>query len=116
MTEDKPKPPPRMTNESLKKFVLGFCDGRIFTNLHIRNLDSRLLRLVFLPFALADATHVDPDKLGLVWEWKSEATPRAINGYPTFISARLMHEEDWKIAEKAIRKEMKRRENIEIGD
>ena len=35
------------------------------------------------------------DQLGVVWEWNSEALPRSINGYPIFMSCRIMNKEDW---------------------
>ncbi len=35
------------------------------------------------------------DQIGVVWEWYSESLPRSINGYPIFMSCRIMHKEDW---------------------
>jgi len=35
------------------------------------------------------------DQIGVVWEWNSESLPRSINGYPIFMSCRIMHKEDW---------------------
>lgn len=108
------KEPPRMSDGDLKKFVLGFCDGHVFTDRHLRKLDPKILRLVFMPFALADLPDIDPEKLGLVWEWRDKATPRAINGYPTFLSVRMMHVDDWERARAAIKKELEHRENLKV--
>jgi hypothetical protein len=47
--------------------------------------------------------------LGVVYEQVSKAGPRGINGYPIFMSLRLMHREDWKLAFNAYRKEVERR-------
>lgn len=35
------------------------------------------------------------DQLGIVWEWNDKALPRSINGYPIFMSCRIMNKEDW---------------------
>jgi hypothetical protein len=53
-------------------------------------------------------------QIGVLWEWMSKAGPRAINGYPTFFSVRLLHRDDWERARKAIIREQKRREDIEV--
>ena len=49
--------------------------------------------------------------LGVVYERLSQAGPRAINGYPMFMSLRLLHREDWKLAYDAYRKEVERRKS-----
>lgn len=56
--------------------------------------------------------------LGVVYEDMSAAGPRAINGYPMFMSLRLMHREDWKLAFDAYKKEVARRTSDEnlFGD
>jgi hypothetical protein len=35
------------------------------------------------------------DSIGVIWEWNSKSSPRSINGYPIFMSCRIMHKEDW---------------------
>ena len=52
--------------------------------------------------------------LGGVWEYMDKALPRGINGLPCFMSVRLMHIDDWNRANKAIKKEMDRRETLEV--
>jgi hypothetical protein len=52
--------------------------------------------------------------LGILWEWMHKAGPRSVNGYPIFFSLRIMHREDWNRALKAIIREEKRRESIEL--
>lgn len=101
---------PRMSDEDLRRFVLGYCDGQIFTNRQIKK--PRDVLAVFLPLVLWK----DPslDGIGLLWEWLSQAGPRSVNGYPQFMSVRLMREEDWERASAAIERELKRREAIEV--
>lgn len=53
-------------------------------------------------------------QIGVLWEWMSKAGPRAINGYPIFMSMRVMHRDDWSRAVGAIQREEKRREDIEV--
>lgn len=53
-------------------------------------------------------------QVGVIWEWMSEAKSRSVNGYPTFMSARFIHLEDWARARPAIEREQNRRQNIEV--
>jgi len=103
------RPYHRLSDDDLKEFVLGFCDGKIFTNRHVRQAET--VPLVFMPIALSNEDFTD---IALVWEWLDAAGPRSINGYPTFISCRLMHEDDWERAWKAIKIERKRRDEIVV--
>jgi hypothetical protein len=52
--------------------------------------------------------------LGGVWEYMDKALPRGINGLPCFMSVRVMHIDDWNRANKAIKREMDRRESLEV--
>jgi hypothetical protein len=101
---------PRMSDEELKQFVLGWCDGRIYTNRHINS--ARVVPLVFMPLSFWKKP--DLTDVGLVWEWLSAAGPRAINGHPTFMSCRLMHADDWERARVAVERELKRREEVVV--
>jgi hypothetical protein len=103
-------PPSRMSDKELKQFVLGCCDGKVYTNRHINSPD--VVPLVFM--SLAFWNKPDFEDVGLIWEWLSEAGPRAVNGHPTFMSCRLMHAADWERARVAIERELKRREEIEV--
>lgn len=49
--------------------------------------------------------------LGVIYEQMSAAGPRAVNGYPIFMSLRFMHREDWKLAFDAYEKEVARRKS-----
>lgn len=49
--------------------------------------------------------------LGVIYEHMSAAGPRGINGYPMFMSLRLMHRDDWKLAFDAYEKEVARRKS-----
>ncbi len=104
---------PRMPRKDLAKFVMDFCDDKVFTSAHVRDSQAEnLLHLIFMPLALGALQGLyehEVKNIGLIWEYMSQAGYRAINGYPTFLSCRLMHKDDWDTARKAIQREMKRR-------
>lgn len=52
--------------------------------------------------------------LGVIYEYIREAGPRGINGLPCFFSFRMLNQEDWARAHKAIMRELQRRESLEI--
>lgn len=106
---------PDMPKEDLKAFVLGACDGTIFTSAEVRKPDCP--SLVFLPLAFgmfegwSDASR---QRVGILWEYLHKALPRGINGYPCFGSCRMMNVDDWKRAHKAIVNEMHRRKTLDM--
>jgi hypothetical protein len=105
----------RLTSDQLKAFVLGVCDGSIFTSNQIRQ--SSEVGMVFMPLILGGLSDWDKDsleKIGIIYEHMSESLPRSINGMPIFASCNIMHIDDWKIAERAIHYEIERRKNIKL--
>lgn len=106
---------PRYSDQELREFVLGVCDGHAFTSMDIK--DPNLLGTVFMPLALGALSDMPKDQIediGCVWEWRSQAMPMGINGMPMFPSCRLMGRADFLKAGKAIRAELERRKNIAI--
>ena len=94
---------PRMTDDELRAFVRGFCDGQIFTSAQCRADED--LPMVFMPLALGALAGVPYDviaTIGCLYESLDKAGPRSINGMPSFFSFRVMHVEDWKRAVVAI--------------
>jgi hypothetical protein len=56
---------------------------------------------VFMVTLFMDAEHVDPlmkrdDPVAHIWEYINKAGPMAVNGNPTFFSARFISESNWK--------------------
>jgi len=108
---------PRMTTDELTQFVLNYCDGHLFTSAHLRPGDEQLIQSIFMPLAFgafAERSKSYLEKVGLLWEHMSQAGYRGINGYPTFMSLRVMHKDDWERARKAIITELDRRKNITV--
>jgi hypothetical protein len=107
--------PPPMSIEDLRAFVLGYCDGRVFTMHDVKNEND--LPLVFMPVALGCFADVPPDamaRLGTIWERIDRADPRAVNGMPMFTSLHAMRDDDWKRAARAIDAELARRKTISL--
>lgn len=107
--------PRRMSDNEIRTFVLGYCDGRIFTSADVE--DPKLIPVVFMPVALGafDSWSIDEcEQIGLFWELTSVAGPGTINGYPMFLTARVMHREDWERARTAILIEVRRRMDIPV--
>jgi hypothetical protein len=117
MSSSGPTTIPRMTDDELREFVIAFCDQRVFTTAHVRENETDMLDMIFLPLglgALAGLPESEQSNLGCLWEYLSAAGPRAVNGYPIFMSMRIMHIEDWDRARKAIMRESERRQAIEV--
>ena len=53
-------------------------------------------------------------QLGLIWEYWDKSLPRSINGYPIFMSCRVMHIDDWNRIWPVIEKEEKRIADLEV--
>ena len=96
MTTDNPHQPaytPK-TDDEIRKLAQDYQDGKIFTdrNIYPRDRES-MLHLVFKPIVfLSDAARqqfVDLEVV-LLYQYKDEATPFATNGYPSFMSMRVM--------------------------
>lgn len=104
---------PRMAEDELRKFVLDYCDGRLLTLDQVR--DPSMVRLVFPVLVMGDISKMyDVNEIGTVWEHSDKALPRSINGYPMFITARVMHVDDWRRACAAINREMDRRNEMVV--
>lgn len=116
------EPPPRagevplMSQDELKKFVLDYLAGSIFTSADVR--DQTLIPMVFLPIALGGTdlfTDEAKKDIAIVWAYMSETVGgRSINGYPFFGTMRIMHKDDWARAHLAIKREIDRQREIEV--
>lgn len=129
--EKKPRPRkkdlPAMSDDELREFVMGYCDGKIFTANDIPSVripkptqeeierSARDMGLVFVPLALGAMEKIaHPSQVGTFWEWTKDAMPRSINGMPMFFSLRVMYKPDWIRACRAIKREMNRRKRVKV--
>lgn len=102
----------RLSREELAEFVMGVCDGNIYTSV---GLGPSEIRMVFMPIALGGLegfTEEEIGEIGCIWEHLNQAGPRSINGRPGFFSMRLLHIEDAKLAQVWIKKELDRRDAV----
>jgi len=113
MAKKKPKgaETPEAQSERLRKFVLDYCDGRIFTDLECGS--PREVGQHFMVLALGGASML-PKDAGRVYEHMSQAAPMAINGKPVFFSCRYLSQDEWDRVKHAIVAELERRKGIEV--
>jgi hypothetical protein len=97
--------------ERLRRFVLDYCDGRIFTDRQCATLNE--VRMCFMPLALAEPGQL-PKDIALVYEHISQAGPMAINGLPIFFSMRFLTQAELDRVAPAIESEMKRRSEVKV--
>lgn len=89
----------KRTDREIKELALGIYKGEIFTSLQIRENDTYLLSTIFMPLMFMDKEQIDKmekHKAYMFYANMSEAGPRAINGYPIFMSMNYINEEDCK--------------------
>ena len=110
----KPVLPRRMTPDERKAFVMAWCNGDAVTSRHV---PERLLTQVFMPLGLCAFDgwrDRDIQQIGLVWADRSRDTTTgwAVNGFPMFVSCRLMLLADWQELRPEIEKELDRRAKL----
>jgi hypothetical protein len=106
----------RMSEDDLRKFVDDLVSDRIFTSSAV-GADVQMLKSIFLPIALgafSDYSKEELDQIGCIYEDLEKRQHWCVNGYPTFLSCKVMHREDWSIAVKAAKAEFERRKNIPL--
>jgi len=108
-----------VSEDELKRFVMGVCDNNVFTNRHMSEHEVRHIGMVFMPLALGYLSHPHipdsyKDSLGCIYEYNSEAGPRSVNGMPCFFSCRFLNKDQAQRAFAAIEKELERRKEIKI--
>ncbi len=114
MSADNPETPDEQSAR-LKRFVLDYCDGRIFTSADLQ--DHGDARMVFMPLGLMDAEQLEALKEadpGVIYEHMDQAGPRSINGMPCFFSFKTLTRDEWKRAVDAIVAEMERRKAVTV--
>lgn len=79
----------------LRKIAWGIATDTIFTNRHCRNAQEMVNCFPILAMMkLCDRKYVAENPPGLIWEYYSQASPRAVNGLPMFFSAHFLSKED----------------------
>jgi len=95
----------RLSPEALAKFIEDVLADRIFTAHHIAAEDFHLIPMVFMPLAFLEKEERPPSvQIGTFYAPYVDAMPRSLNGYPIFGSVAFLHEEDWNLATKEIKR------------
>lgn len=84
---------PLMTEEEMGKLARDMAMEKVFTNLHVPEEDSGMLKSIFMVAALGGLADVDAKQIGMIYEYLDRAGPRSVNGYPIFMSLRMVHRE-----------------------
>lgn len=104
------------TEAELKKLAWDIHAGKVFTNRHIREGDERLFPNIFMVTLFLDEKQKeDLADAGLFYEYYDQAGPRAINGYPMFMSLRSLCKEDTEKLFDYIEEIKKLKEGFESG-
>lgn len=86
-----------MNNSELKKLAWDIHAGKIFTDRHIRKDDYRLVASIFMPtIFMSEKQRNEVINSGMIYEYYDKAGPRSINGYPCFMSLRILNKDDTK--------------------
>ena len=79
---------PHLDDEQIKQLAVDVVDGRVF----LANNPEAVKNAWMVP--LAFITDPLPKECAAFFEDMSRAGPRSINGYPTFFSFKMLHNED----------------------
>ena len=89
----------KLTDDEINALAEDIYRDRVFTSNHVRQGDLNMLPVIFMPLIFADKKFIElmqTDAPGIIYEHFSEAGPRSVNGYPTFISLHIVSQEDAK--------------------
>lgn len=85
------------TDDEIKQMALDLRAGRIFTDRDLPKEDAHLLTSVFIILGLLDneaIAEIKNNPPAMIYEYMSEAGPRSVNGYPMFMSMKMLSKED----------------------
>ena len=88
---------PPLSDEEVKKVALGSLHGQVFGTWMLEERDARLIPSIFMVMAFMDdiaLKEMKRDGIVHLYEWWDRAGPRSINGFPSFMSCRMLNAED----------------------
>ena len=90
------------TDKELKEIAKDVVENKIFTDWHIREFEFKATApMVFMPLMFLEKEQVEGMKdAGMVYEYYDKAGPRSINGYPIFMSMRVLHKDQSELLKK----------------
>lgn len=98
---------PKKTPEEINELALAINRNEVFCSRQLR--DPSLLSVVFMPIglgAVADWPQEQLEDIGEIYSYIKDASPRSVNGYPSFFDVNFVNKEDWKtVVEKLMKLE-----------
>src|ERR1041384_7970083 len=85
------------TDDELKKFVVDYCDQKIFILQEMEPREmSTTLHIVFMPLIAMKFSEEARNDVGTIYAYYTDRMGHmGVNGYPFFGSCRLMNKADW---------------------
>jgi len=84
------------TQKQLKQIAVDLAEGKIFSNLHLRNQEE--LSGVFMVILFMDQEQLQKiadNDVVFIYEYLDKANPLSVNGMPTFFSMRYLTKYDF---------------------
>ncbi len=91
---------PSQSEEFLTQLAKDIVNNLVFTSDHMPHEKLETLGIVFMPLLLGALQHYSEEAvkdIGMIYEYYKQACPTSINGYPTFISFRILNVKDRKL-------------------
>lgn len=77
----------------LKQLAMDLYENKIFTDMHLGD-QGHMLGMVFMPIVLGAFSDLSKEeveeRVGMIYEYYDKAGPRGINGFPCFVSFRIL--------------------------
>lgn len=89
----------RRSDEAVKDLAMRIYRGEIFPSWNIPERDKHMLTMIFIPLMFLDSLKLKEfkrDNICYFYGDMSECGPRAVNGYPVFMSVGVLDQEDAK--------------------
>ena len=88
-----------MEDKELKKLAIDIVENKVFGTFHMNKCEIANMGMIFMPLLFMSdeqKQELSNNKAVHFYEYLTEAGPRSVNGFPTFMSVRNIVEKDWK--------------------
>jgi hypothetical protein len=103
------------TDQELKQLAIDIVEGKVFGTWNLENIDD--VRLVFMCSLFLEPEHLEKikaDKVEHFYEYMDKATPRSVNGIPTFFSMHYLTQKELDILQPFINQYKEQKESFLI--
>lgn len=84
----------RLSAEEIKNLALGIIHGEVFTDRHVPGHMTGMMSMLFMPLAFSNDIDWIVENVGTIYAYYKDALPRAINGFPVFMTMGLVVKDD----------------------